>query len=808
MPLDRFLQDAAYGFRTLRKTPGFTLVAVLMLALGIGANTAIFTAVYHVMLRPLPYANPARLMALWEDFSFIGFPHNNFCPADYVDWKKQNTVFEDIAAFRGTAANLTADGAPESVRGRAVTPNFFPLLGVAPLLGRTFTEEEDRRHMPVVVLSYTLWQSRYAGDVRIVGRAILMNGAKFTVIGVMPKTFVFPARSNTFWTPIYFTPRDLANRGGHFLDVIARLKPGVSLAQARAETTQIARRLERAYPASNSRVGAVVLPLRDDMVGDTRLALLILIAASGLVLLIAASNLANLLLARATGRSREMAIRAALGAGFGRLIQQVVMEALMLSAAGAALGLIVAEWSLGVLEKLVPGTLPATLALDGRVVLFTAAIAIATGLLFGAAPAFQSAMVQLNSVLKQGGGRAGASTRSRRLRDALVVSEVALALVLLVAAGLMLRTLAHLGSEDPGFQPDRLLTLRTILPRVKYEQDAQRMAYYSTVLDRIRALPGVAGAGFSSDLPFEAIGDTDSFRVEGRPRQANNVDLDALYREATNGYLQTIGARLLEGRFFNDYDGPNSQPAVIINQTFAKAFWTNQSPIGRRVQVGDEKQPWRTIVGVVADIRERGLLLPMKPAVYLSDYQVHHPESDDLAIRAAGPSDSDPLALVNAVRQVIWSVDPEQPVSDVGTMRELMERETSSRREAMILLSAFAGPALLLAALGIYGVLSYAVTQRTQEMGIRIALGAERARLIGMIVRQGVAVAAIGVGIGVAAALVLTRALQGLLYGVTATDPLTFGAMPVLVMLIAALACYVPARRAAALDPLLALRYE
>jgi putative ABC transport system permease protein len=804
MRLDPLLQDSAYAFRTLRKTPGFTLVAVLMLALGIGANTAIFTAVYHVLLRPLPYANPARLMALWEDFSFIGFPRNNFCPADYVDWRKQNTVFEDIAVYRGRSANLTTEGAPESVRGRAVTPNLFHLLGVRPLLGRTFTEEEDRRQAPVVVLSYSLWQGRYAGDSYIVGRAILMNGAKYTVIGVMPKTFVFPARNNSFWMPISFTPQDLTNRGSHFLNALARLKPGVSVEQARAETAQIAKRLERAYPASNSRVGAVVIPLRDDMVGDTRLPLLVLIAAAGLVLLIAASNLANLLLARATGRSREMAIRAALGAGFGRLVQQVVIEALMLSAAGAALGLIVAGWSLGVLEKLVPSSLPATLALDGRVVLFTAAIAIATGLLFGAAPAFHSAMVQLNTVLKQGGGRAGASTRSRRMRDALVVCEVALALILLVAAGLMLRTLAHLGSENPGFQPDRLLTLRTILPRAKYETDAQRLAYYNAVLDRVSALPGVVAAGFSSDLPFQSIGDTDGFRVEGRPRQANNVDLDALYREGTNGYLQAIGARLLEGRFFNDYDGPKSQPVLVINQTFAKAFWTGESPLGKRVQVGGEKQPWRTIVGVVADIRERGLLLPMKPAVYLSDYQVQRPESDDLAIRTAG----DPLALVNAVRQLIWSVDPEQPVSDVGTMREIMERETSSRREAMILLSAFAALALLLAALGIYGVLSYAVTQRTQEMGIRIALGAERAKLIGMIVRQGVAVAAMGVGIGLAAALALTRALEGLLYGVTATDPLTFGAMPVFVMLIAGLACYLPARRAAGLDPLLALRYE
>jgi putative ABC transport system permease protein len=799
-----FIKDVRYGVRMLVHNPGFTLVAVLALALGIGANTAIFTAVYHVLLRPLPYANPGKLIALWEDFSFIGFPHNNLCPADYVDWRKQNTVFDDIAAFRNRSANLTTGGPPENVPGCGVTPNFFQLLGLPPLLGRTFTEEEGRRRDPLVVLSFSLWQSRYAGDPHLVGRPILMNGAKVTVIGVMPKAFVFPARSTAFWSPINFTPQDLANRKAHFLDAIARLKPGVSIQQARAEMTQIAKRLEHAYPASNSRVGAVVLPLRDDMVGDMRLPLLVLIAASGLVLLIAASNLANLLLARATGRSREMAIRAALGAGFGRLMQQVVIEALMLSAAGAALGLMVAEWSLGVLEKLVPETLAPTLALDGRVVLFTAAISIATGLLFGAAPAFQSAMVQLNSVLKQGGGRAGASTRSRRMRDALVVCEVALALVLLVAAGLMLRTLAHLGSENPGFEADHLLTLRTMLPSARYKDDAQRLAYFNTVLDRVRGLPGVTGAGFSSDLPFTSIGDTEGFRVEGRPRPANNVDLDALYRETTNGYLQAIGARLLEGRFFNDYDGPNSQPAVIINQTFAKAFWTTGSPIGKRVQVGDEKEPWRTIVGVVADIRERGLLLSMKPAVYLSDYQVHNPDSDYLAIRTAG----DPLALANALRQAIWSVDPEQPVSGVGTMRELMERETSSRREAMILLSAFAGLALLLAALGIYGVLSYAVTQRTQEMGIRIALGAERARLIRMIVRQGLGVAGIGVVIGVAAALALTRALAGLLYGVAANDPLTFAAMPLFVILIAALACYIPARRAAALDPLAALRYE
>jgi len=709
-----------------------------------------------------------------------------------------------MAAYRDRSVNLTGEGVPETVLGYAASPELFPLLGVSPQLGRTFTEEEARNLSPVAVLSHQLWQNRFGGDRGIVGRQILINRARYSVIGVMPKSFLFPSRACALWLPLYFSPEDLNNRRSHFLNAVARLKAGVTVAQARADMHQIVKRLEIAHPEMDSRVDAVVLPLRDDRVGDIRPTLLILVAASGLVLLIASSNLANMLLARATGRSREMAIRAALGAGSRRLMRLVVVESLMLAAAGGAAGILLASWCLGVLEKLVPVALAPTLSLDGRVLTFTAAISVAAGVLFGLAPALQSARVELNAVLKQAGARAGVSGTSRRLRNMLVVSEVALAMVLLVGAGLMLQTLGRLGSTDPGFQPERLLTVTTELPGTRYSTGAERMAFANSVMDRLHALPGVVSAGFASDLPFTSIGDSDGCRVEGRPNPGNAA-LDALYRETTNGYLQTIGARLVAGRFFSEFDRAGSQLVLIVNETFARMFWPSpQSALGHRVQVGGEAEPWRTIAGVVADIRERGLLLSMKPAVYLDEDQVHRPNNTYLAVRTAG----DPLSLLPAVRQAIWSVDREQPVSNPGSMRDLMRRETGSRRQAMILLNAFAALALVLAGLGIYGVLSFAVAQRTREIGIRLALGAEPGSVVGMMLRTGLNVAGIGVAAGVAAAFVLTRALAHLPYGVSAADPLTFAAVAVFLLTVSAVACYVPARRAATVDPLIALRYE
>jgi putative ABC transport system permease protein len=800
------LQDVRYGLRMLGKAPGFAAIAVLTLALGIGANTAIYTAVDRILLRPLPYAQPERLVVLWEDFSRIGFPRNNLSPADYVDWKNQNSVFEDVAATRSRVATLTMGGPPEMVIGRGVTANFFSVLGVSPLIGRTFTEAEDKAQAPVVLLSYKLWQRRYGGDAGVIGRSIAMNGAQVTVIGVMPASFAYPRRAIKYWVPANFTPADLANRGSHFLGTVARLKPGVSLDQARAEMQTIAKRLEIEYPSTNANVAAVVRPLREQIVGEIQRPLLVLLAAAGFVLLIASSNLANLLLARATGRRREMAVRTALGASRKRLVRQILTESFLLSALGAFSGLLLARWGMVVLEALVPSGIPdSELGLNGQVLLFAAAIAIGTAILFGLPSALQGAGVSMNEVLKQG-SRAGATGRSKILRNVLVISQVALALMLLVGAGLLLKTFARLRSVDPGFRPDNVLTIMAELPRQKYSTDASRVEFFDQAEQRIRALPGVQGAGFASDLPFTSQGDTDGFRIEGRPEPRSNAELDALYREVTNDYLQTIGARLLEGRLFDSRDGASSQRAVIINETFAKGFWPGESPVGKRMQVGKTgpDQPWLTIVGVVADMRERGLLLAMKPGMYVPVKQIAQPDPSYLAVRTAG----DPLALAGAVREAVWAVDREQPVSNVRTMRNLMEEETGSQRQVMTLLGIFAALALLLASLGIYGVLSYAVAQRTQEIGIRMALGAGPLDVLRMVVAQGLEVALVGVGMGLVGALALTRVMAGMLFEVSATDPATFAAVALFLTMIAAAACYLPARRASRVNPIIALRYE
>jgi putative ABC transport system permease protein len=541
-------------------------------------------------------------------------------------------------------------------------------------------------------------------------------------------------------------------------------------------------------------------------VGEIQRPLLVLLAAAGFVLLTACSNLANLLLARATGRRREMAMRTALGASRKRLIRQIFSESLLLSALGGISGLFLARWGLAVLEALVPSGIPdSPLALNGRVLLFAVAIAVGTAILFGLPAALQGAGVSMNEVLKQG-GRAGASRRSKVMRSVLVVSQVALALMLLVGAGLLLKTFARLRSVDPGFRPDNVLTMMAELPRQKYSTDATRVEFFDQAEQRIRALPDVQDAGFASDLPFTSQGDTDGFRIEGRPEPKSKAELDALYREVTNDYLQTIGARLLKGRLFDSRDSASSQRVVIINETFAKGFWPGENPVGKRMQVGKTgpNEPWLTIVGVVADMRERGLLLAMKPGMYLPVKQIAQPDPSYLAIRTAG----DPLALAGAVREAIWTVDREQPVSNVRIMRDLMEEETGSQRQVMMLLGIFAALALLLASLGIYGVLSYAVAQRTQEIGIRMALGAGPLDVLRMVVAQGLGVVLVGVGAGLVGALALTRVMAGMLFEVSTTDPATFTAVALFLTMVAAAACYVPARRASRVNPIIALRYE
>jgi len=806
--MTHFLADLRFGMRLMRQSPGFTAIAVGALALGIGANTAIFSTVDSVLLRPMPYTDPDRLVYVHEDASFAGFPKNTPAVANYVDWKNQNHVFADMAAIRGTTANLTADGPPERVTGRGVTANFFSVLGVQPIVGRVFTEDEDRSGANVVVISYGLWQRRYAGDANAIGKTILMDGLPNTIIGVMGRSFVFRTRDDDFFVPAHFTPQQLANRGSHYLRVIARLKPGVTLARAREEMNAIGARLSRQYPEEDGPVGVVVETMKENAVGDTRVALWVLMAAAGCVLLIACANLASLLLARAVSRTREMAVRAALGAGRGRLIRQMVTEAIVLSFAGGVLGLALAPAGMKVLARLVPDGFPGSAlpSIDARLLAFTLALSFAAGILFSIVPAIQAARASLNDALKQG-GRSGIGGQGHGLRDLLVIMEVAAALVLLIGAGLMIQTLARLRAIDVGFRPDHLLTMRTRLPLKKYKDYASRFSYYQRVIEGVRALPGVEMAAYAYMLPFESIGNTQGFLIEGFAFD-RNIAHDALYRVATNDYLQTLGVKLIEGRLYSASDGPAAPPAIVINETFARRYWPKESALGHRVSLDFPKPVWRTIIGVVADVQERGYAIDMKPGVYLPYSQMGIPDTwatpEVLVMRTQG----DPQSLTSAARAVIARVDPEQPVSDVRTMDEIIALNVADRSQQMTLLAAFAGLALLLASIGLYGVLSYAVTQRSREIGLRMALGASASEVVRSIVARGLTLTGTGLAIGIAIAWGATRAMKNLLYGVAATDPATYLAVAALLALVGLMACWIPARRASRVDPVIVLREE
>jgi putative ABC transport system permease protein len=790
----------------LKQSPVFGAIAVIALALGIGANTAIFSTVQALLLRDMPYHDPDRLVMVWEDASFASFPKNTPAPGNFYEWKAQNTVFTDMAATRGGVANLTADGPPEQVIGRRVTANFLDVLGVRPLIGRMFTEDEDRTNPYLVLLSYSLWQRRYAGDPNVVNREILMDGIKYTILGVMPRDFIFRNREVDYWTPVHFTPTEKVEHGSHYLNVVARMKPGVTIERARQDMSAIAKRLQVQFPIDDGKVGAVVVPIREDLLGKLRLAVLVLMGAAGCVLLIACANLAGLLLARAVARQREMAVRAALGARRWRLVRQLVTEGLLLSLIGGVLGLGVAGAGMTLLAKLAPlGFQPGSEAhLDGGLLAFTLGLSLLTGLLFSIVPALYSSRASLNDALRQG-GRGGIGGRRATTRDVLVVAEVAAALVLLVGAGLMLKTMARLRAIDLGFRPERMLTLRTILPRNKYREPAPRLAFYERVLDGVRALPGVEAAAYASTLPFLSAGNTQSYRVEGRQLPPGEPG-DALLRVGDAEYLKTMGVRLVEGRLPDRRDAAGAPLVIVINETLASRFWRHETALGHRIALGGRAPTWRTVIGVVKDMRERGFELEMKPGVYIpyAQFPDTWAQPENIVVRAKG----DPTALAGAVRRVIADVDPEQPVAAVRTMDEILDRDVEDRTQQMTLLGAFAALALLLASIGLYGVLSYAVTQRSREIGLRMALGATARSVLGMVVGRGLALTATGLVLGLALAAAATRAMKTMLYGVDAVDPATFAQVAALLCAIAVLACWIPARRASRVDPIVVLREE
>ena len=796
------LADVRYALRLLRKTPIFTAAAVATLALGIGANATIFSLVHSVLVRPLPYGGPDQLVMVWEDATAAGFPRNTPAPGNYNDWRALNRSFVDLAATRSVNASLTMDGPPEQVLGRAVTTNFFDVLGVQPQLGRSFFPEEDAQGVRVVIISDALWQRRYGGDPAIVGRTMTMNDARHEIVGVAPKSFVFRSREIDYWVPMQLPPNLATTRGSHFLNVVARLKPGVSAQAADDEMKSIAARLTAQYP-DNGNVGAVVVPLREDILGDTRIELIVLMVAAMSIVLIACANFASLLLSRAWARRGEYAVRLSLGATRIRLARQIVVEALCLSVVGGALGLVIPSLTGAMSERLVPIGLQLSAASMQGWQLFAAAgvLSIATGLLFSLGPALQSSRASTSEALQQNArGSIGGGT-TRRLRDGLIVLQVAATLVLLVAAGLMLRTLANLRGTELGFNPRQVLTMQVALPQPKYADGARRAAFYDRVTALIRAQPGVEGVAFGSTLPFQSIGNTRVFAIEGRQAVPGEIP-DALFRVGTPDYMRTLGVMATEGRLLDERDTSAAPRAAVVNETLARQFLPNQSAVGHRIRF-DPDEPWFTIVGVVRDVLERGYEQDPKPGVYVSSPQVEGIASN-LIVRVTG----DPLDYAAPVQRVIHGVDPDQPIRQVRSMSDVISLTVADRQQHTTLLVVFGGLALLIASIGLYGLLSQVVSTRSREIGLRIALGATWRTVVTMVMSRGIVLTGVGMLLGAGIAWAVTRTLQTLLYGVGAADPATFAAVLGLLAAVTLAACAVPAVRAARVDPMVVLREQ
>jgi putative ABC transport system permease protein len=809
-------QDLRYGVRMLLKHPGFTFIAVLTLALGIGVNTALFSVVNAILLRPLPYAEPERLVQVYEGNAQQGYDRFSFSLANFVDHRDQQSGFEQMAAYYRWNANLTGAGEPERVQVAIVSASFFPLLRVQPLLGRGFlTEEETPGKNNVVVLSYGLWQRRFGGDPGILNQSVNLSGNVCTVVGVLPADFQFPdpfgsnplseaAPKVDLLRPIGYDPKNLGDRGSHFLQVLARLKPGVELTQAQTELRAIAGRLEQQYPDRNKGWTVNVFALQDEVVRNVRPVLLLLLAAVAFVLLIACANVSNLLLARAAARQKEMAIRLALGAPRARLLRLLLTESLLLALAGGAVGLALAYCAMRAFISFSPANVPRTneIHLDGIALLFTFGTTLATSVAFGLLPTLQASKPGVNTTLKEGGRQAVNRARPRT-RGLLVVAEVALSLLLLIGAGLMIRTFISFQRVNPGFRTDNLLTMKLALPSKKYPKPEQQVAFYKQVIERVRALPGVLGVGAVSDLPL-AEGGFFAFIIEGRASASPQDDPSAVWRAITPDYFRTMGMQLRRGREFTEHDQPGTVEVIVINETMAASFWPGEDPIGKRIQIYDlQPMPWREIVGVVNDTKEAGLGAPTRPEIYVPFSQRPRTAMTLIAHTAARPEQ-----LAGVMRAAVQTVDPEQPVFRVSTMEQFFSAEVAVPRATMFLLGALAVAALILAAVGIYGVMAHAVTQQTHEIGIRTALGATQRDVLRLVVGQGMTLTLIGVVIGLAGAFALTRLMTSLLFGVSATDPATFTIIALLLTGVALFACYIPARRATKVDPLAALRYE
>lgn len=825
--IENFLMDVRYGLRMLRKNPGFTTVAVLTLALGIGANTAIFAVVNAVLLRPLPFKQPSQLMMLFEGIPKLGFPKMGFSAPDFAVFERAQKSFESVGVYQNKYFNISGDREPERLMAARISSSVFPMLGAEPMLGRTFTIGEDAPGQNVVILSYGLWQRRFGADPGIIGRNLELNRQPYSVIGVMPKAFNFPLRGPQgsepaeLWVPMAFTATELEGWGTYYMNgVLARLRPGLAFEQASAEAESLSRSIGSNYPPEltkafqSAELKVSMNSYHEEVVKSVRTLLLILMTAVVLVLLIACANVATLLVSRAASRQKEVALRTTLGATRVRLLRQMLTESLLLALIGGSLGLAFASWVKTLLLSLVPESVPLSrdIPMGGSVIVFVLAASFLTTVLFGLVPAFQVSRMALHGPLQEG-GRSGTPGRLRhRLQGFFVTVEFALALVLLIGSGLLIRSFAKLLETDPGFRPDHVLTLKIPIPSERYTQAPKVRQFYEQLLDRTGNIPGVKEAGLTSDLPLNGCG-TIAIQIEGRTNAGGETPQAICQTWQVGNYFQTLGIPLLKGRSFTLEDRIDAQPVAIVSETAGRQFWPGQDPIGKRIRWGIYT-PWQTIVGIVGDVNDQPLGQPVQPHLYrpylqmadlfFEDSRFGEVRSMNLAVR----SQTDPASLTSAVIGQIHSLDPDLAVEHIRTMAQVISSSVAGPRFNTLLLGVFAGVALFLAAIGIYGVMAYAITQQTHEIGIRLALGAQPRNVLQLVLRRGVRLAGVGATFGVAAALALTRLMAGLLYDVSATDPVTFSCVVILLLAIALLACYLPARRAMRVDPVVALRYE
>jgi putative ABC transport system permease protein len=806
--MESLFSDTRYALRNLLRRPGFTLVAVVTLALGIGANTAIFSAIHALLLKPLPFPELDRVVAIWDKLPSRGVMHNEVTMANYLDLQAQNQSFEQLALYRWWNANITGIDPPERIQGFLVTANYLDALGMKPIMGRNFIAEENQPGKDAVaIITHSLWQRRFGGDPNIVNKTITVNSIVRTVIGVMPEQFNFPKGAEVYG-PIPLTPELIRSRGSHSFYIVGRLKPGASIEGAQAETDNIMARLEQQFPETNKGWGATVYPIVADTVRLYDTALWVMMAAVGFVLLIACANVANLMLARASGRQKEIALRTALGASRWRIVRQLLTESLIVALIGGALGTLVGFWGIDALRaanpadaaKYAPGWYQ--LGINVPVLLFTVGLSLLSGIVFGLAPALQVSRPNLNYSLKEGSRQTSGS--AHRLRSSLVVFEVALSLMLLVGAGLLTRSFLSLLKTDPGFDPSNVMTMSIMLPAAKYKDEPSRAAFYNDLVQRVQTQPGVEAAGLVNYLPLGGSNSSDVYFVEGVPEPPPGQENEGRYRVATPDYFRTMGISLVRGRGFTDQDKAGAPPVVVINETLARKHWPGEEAIGKRIRFygPPERNPWMEIVGVVRDVKHE-LNIPIEPEYYLPYAQDAWPGMALVARTKVEPS-----SLAGALRQQVWAMDKDQPVFDLKTMQEVRSSSVALYSFSSVMLAIFAGVALLLASIGIYGVMAFAVTQRTQEIGIRMALGARTADVLKLVVKHGMKLALLGMAIGLAGSWVLTRFLEKMLVGVEATDLLTFSVVSVFLLLAAFIACYLPARRATKVDPLVALRYE